>query len=526
MAGKKDRIERINSQAVPLPEAVVDWMDRRMPRYIIYEAGKTDGKCTGCGAVSNYKKLRIGNTYTCPACKKRATAKTKKTMVQEISRKFVYIQKIKNGVMVRFIERVYRFSEEGIERKENSETLRGAVEKGRRQYWYEEQYRWTSKGFTFGWQENKSNWSSRAQNNPMYCNKNHRYERIGEPEVYRRNIKGVIEDSSLKWLTDKGKDLIRVVNNRQRYYVQISGFLDVYEALHRWPCLETLYKTGWDCLVGDIIYNCKIKLGAKEKKPQKILGIPKECLKEAKEAMFRAEDTQTYILKCQMIMKCTKDTELIQTIARKMTTTDIRFYFFEMGMSFKKTCAFLDNLKSQDKYDYVDYLRMARAIGSDMTDEFVLYPRDVKTAHDAVMNVINERERKRKRKEAREKDASIQKVYKRIKKKFSYENDDFVLRPAKTNSELVKEGQTQHICVGSAGYAGKMMRGESYILFLRKKDHPEKPFYTVEITPQYEIIQRHGKYNKEGKEVTAVDTFLEKFRREVGHVEVNHAVGA
>ena len=302
MAGKKDRIERINSQAVPLPEAFIDWMDRRMPRYIIYEPGKTEGKCTGCGAVSNYKKLRINNTYTCPVCKKRATAKTKKTMVQEISRKFVYFQKIKNGVMARFIERVYHFSEEGIERKENSETLRGAVEKGRRQYWYEEQYRWTSKGFTFGWQENKSNWSSRTPSNPMYCNKNRRYEQIGEPEVYRRNIKGVIEDSSLKWLADKGKDLIRVTNNRKRYYVQISGFLDVYEAMHRWPCLETLYKTEWKHLVSDIIYNCKIKLGAKEKKPQKILGIPKECLKEAKETMFRVEDTQTYILKCQIII--------------------------------------------------------------------------------------------------------------------------------------------------------------------------------------------------------------------------------
>lgn len=447
-------------------------------------------------------------------------------MIQEISRKFVYIQKIKNGVMVRFIERVYRFSGEEIAAKECKENLRGAVEKGRRQYWYEEQYRWTSKGFTFGWQENKSNWSSRTPSNPMYCNKNRRYERIGEPEVYRRNIKGVIEDSSLKWLADKGKDLIRVVNNRQRYYVQISGFLDVYEAMHRWPCLETLYKTEWKHLVSDIICNCKIKLGAKEKKPQKILGIPKECLKEAKETMFRVEDTQTYILKCQMVMKCTKNTELIRDIAKKMTNGDIRFYFFEMGMPLKKTCTFLDNLKSQNRYDYADYLRMARAIGSDMTDEFVLYPRSVKTAHDAVLRVINERERKRKRKEAREKDASIQKVYKKIKKKFSYENDDFVLRPAKTNSELVKEGQTQHICVGSAGYAGKMIRGESYILFLRKKDHPEKPFYTVEITPQYEILQRHGKYNKEGKEVTAVDAFLEKFRREVGRVEVNHAVGA
>lgn len=56
MAGKKDRIERINSQAVPLPEAFIDWMDRRMPRYIIYEPGKTEGKCTGCEAVSQYEK--------------------------------------------------------------------------------------------------------------------------------------------------------------------------------------------------------------------------------------------------------------------------------------------------------------------------------------------------------------------------------------------------------------------------------------------------------------------------------------
>ncbi|MFR2554975.1 MAG: hypothetical protein ACLTDT_02950 [Clostridium sp.] len=78
MAGKKDRIERINSQAVPLPKAFIDWMDRRMPRYIIYEPGKTEGKCTGCEAVSQYKKLRINGRYTCPACHKKATAKTKK----------------------------------------------------------------------------------------------------------------------------------------------------------------------------------------------------------------------------------------------------------------------------------------------------------------------------------------------------------------------------------------------------------------------------------------------------------------
>ena len=137
MAGKKDRIERINSQAVPLPKAFIDWMDRRMPRYIIYEPGKTEGKCTGCEAVAQYKKLRINGRYTCPACHKKATAKTKKMIVKQDSRKFIYVQKINNGVMVRFIERIYHFSGEGIAAKECEENLRGAVEKGRRQYWYE-----------------------------------------------------------------------------------------------------------------------------------------------------------------------------------------------------------------------------------------------------------------------------------------------------------------------------------------------------------------------------------------------------
>lgn len=168
---------------------------------------------------------------------------------------------------------------------------------------------------------------------------------------------------------------------------------------------------------------------------------------------------------------------------------------------------------------------MAKKFGSDMTDEFVLYPRDLDAAHDAMIEVKVEARRKKELKEAKEKDEDLRKIYKKIAKRFSYEDDTFVLRPAKTKTEIVKEGQTQHICVGMAGYAEKMIRGSSYILFLRKKTEPNTPFYTVEITPEYKIVQRHGKYNKEGKEVTAVDVFLEKFRREVGHVEVNHAVG-
>ena len=120
-------------------------------------------------------------------------------------------------------------------------------------------------------------------------------------------------------------------------------------------------------------------------------------------------------------------------------------------------------------------------------------------------------------------DSDIEKVYKKIKKKFSYEDETYLMRPAKSNVEIVMEGQKQHICVGYGGYAKKMIAGESYILFLRKKSEPDKPYYTVEISPDYDIIQRHGKYNKEGDEKQEIDAFLEKFRKEVGHVKVGYA---
>ena len=58
------------------------------------------------------------------------------------------------------------------------------------------------------------------------------------------------------------------------------------------------------------------------------------------------------------------------------------------------------------------------------------------------------------------------------------------------------------------------IKNESYILFLRKKSAPDKPYYTVEITPEYEIRQRHGKYNKEHEERIEVDAFLNQFVEE------------
>ena len=51
--------------------------------------------------------------------------------------------------------------------------------------------------------------------------------------------------------------------------------------------------------------------------------------------------------------------------------------------------------------------------------------------------------------------------------------------PPKTAAEIVEEGHALHHCVG--GYVSRVANKECVILFLRKKEEPDKPFYTIEV---------------------------------------------
>ena len=55
----------------------------------------------------------------------------------------------------------------------------------------------------------------------------------------------------------------------------------------------------------------------------------------------------------------------------------------------------------------------------------------------------------------------------------------FTIVPPKTAAEIVEEGHALHHCVG--GYVSRVTNKECVILFLRKKEEPDKPFYTIEI---------------------------------------------
>jgi hypothetical protein len=91
--------------------------------------------------------------------------------------------------------------------------------------------------------------------------------------------------------------------------------------------------------------------------------------------------------------------------------------------------------------------------------------------------------------------------------RYSYETKTFAAIVPTSTEEIRKEGQTLHHCVGT--YVDRVLEGKTIIMFIRKKEEIEKPFYTMEVC-KGEVVQVRGGYNKDMTD--AVKNFVESFK--------------
>ncbi len=115
----------------------------------------------------------------------------------------------------------------------------------------------------------------------------------------------------------------------------------------------------------------------------------------------------------------------------------------------------------------------------------MIFPKNIINAHDDMMLRIKVKE-----------DPEInKKISARAKKleSMSFESVELLIRPCRTHGELIKEGLLLNHCV--AGYAKDVASGKTNIFFIRKKDEPDTPYYTLEWCDG-KIIQDHGYDNR------------------------------
>lgn len=96
----------------------------------------------------------------------------------------------------------------------------------------------------------------------------------------------------------------------------------------------------------------------------------------------------------------------------------------------------------------------------------------------------------------------------------SFEDDSFVVVLPTCENDFVEEGNNQHNCVGRFGYYEKMVNGYSSVVFIRRKDEPNKSFITCEVDNEGNILQFLGKANHYVDNPLALD-FKSKYQKKL-----------
>lgn len=179
---------------------------------------------------------------------------------------------------------------------------------------------------------------------------------------------------------------------------------------------------------------------------------------------------------------------------------------------------YLAELYKYDKdylINYRDYVRCRSTLDQESKKNWPLYPKDfskIEKLHNDIIDFMNkEQDRIFAAKQVEKQNKYISEFYEKAKK-LETSDDTYSIIAVKELLDLVKEGRLLNHCVGS--YVDSVSNGKEYILFLRKNDNIDIPFYTIDVTPDGKVRQIHGKGNCSiTKEIKPfIDKWISKFK--------------
>lgn len=163
-----------------------------------------------------------------------------------------------------------------------------------------------------------------------------------------------------------------------------------------------------------------------------------------------------------------------------------------------------------------DYLSMAEKCGHDVEDEIIYRTSKLFKRHQDLVDKMVQLKRLERVREVLAQFPNVQRILLEIKEKYAYEDKEYAIIVPKSIEEICREGETLHHCVGSSdNYFAKIHSKEAYILFLRKMQHIDLPYYTLEVEPDGTIRQKQTGYGREKKDIQSVQEFLTRWQREV-----------
>ena len=145
----------------------------------------------------------------------------------------------------------------------------------------------------------------------------------------------------------------------------------------------------------------------------------------------------------------------------------------------------------------------------------LLKPKDLTIAH-------NELAAKMSMNQSKKEIMNTEKKYKAAKallesgelKKYEYQGEKYCIVAPEKIADIYEEGISLKHCIHTCDiYFQRMDIKETYLLFLRKTEAPDRPWYTLEIEPGGNIRQKKSVLNEAYKDLDDAMPFLKKWQQ-------------
>lgn len=244
----------------------------------------------------------------------------------------------------------------------------------------------------------------------------------------------------------------------------------------------------------------------KEKRPAQMLGLNRDELRCLVKEKWTEKEWAFYkTIRAEEPFRLPEDMETVRKVGIYSAETLLRMKTVRGGASVMRCVWYLlrqaqRQEKGAAKVDagYLrDYWNMAAGLGEDLGDPSLRFPKDLVRAHDRVMveagRIAAEKEEKERAVEIAKRAAEFAARSEQLAP-YSWENDGITIRPVKDERELIYEGKTLSHCV--ARYAASVANGRTAIFLIRKKNEPDKPWFTLELDEKtLTVRQNRGKCN-------------------------------
>lgn len=296
-----------------------------------------------------------------------------------------------------------------------------------------------------------------------------------------------------------------------REYAEEKGRINAKEYLTRytnWPQMEMLVRMKLFGVVDRMVKGyCGFIADENAKRPEDFLGIRKERMKLLKQhggdvkflelLQLEKRTGQNWTeVQIEALAELNADNEQLTRTLRIITAQKLINYISGYaGCGYGTGCSSATARLRSIAGIYFDYLDMRAQLGYDLANTVYQKPRDLMAAHNRMAEEINEKELDERLRTVALKYPEIRRHYRKLKKQYFYQDDEYVIRPAESAEEIVMEGRTLHHCVGGDTYLDKHNTGRSIILLLRFRSDPDMPYITAEIRGTT-ILQWHGDHDK------------------------------